>query len=941
MKVRTFCLLLCLSFIGTISVISPVVAYEEQDANHQFSPDYCRSGSDGMRIRVYFNHSMSGIDQALMENEILDRIQGGEANISFENAPQPKFNEDVITCDCPSSNCGEDCSGGDLVPNRLCLNNCSEHPEYKCGIFVGWTPFIDQYFGNTSTHGFLRIYNSDVLHALMAFSSKKSMGKDALQTESIHRAEVSPNSQFSNLLLHEFLHTTVNHTEDTALSIMADGTFTQLPFYEEPKADDWHAIFDLFYRNAPRITNFSMEWRDLGHHMFDYTAAAKEYLGERIQINYGFAVDTIARPWSSAPREVKASFLLLKNAPYGSVTPEFETYLVLEDGSPAKNVPITLESDIPTTAVGTYSDNNKIEIFFPEGYEFDLDETDPEDIRFKDQYYMLVYLDSDHSVAESTYGRMGFGGEWDNGQAWPSPIDMSRLTPSELKIEHGINRLRRGSVQMAYSKRSGVPDQAKLGYSDTLFTGNWNTWNATKVDIDADTLEEIFNSDGRTAVLRDIFNLYPGFVYDFVLWQKIDDKEYVSREKRVFIPESTNPEDWMHFRFIKTWIYQAAFEVGKTTQYLPDAAKIFVSQEPFVADMDGSGWVWANSQYTDAVIEFTEETEFNLISNFGQGVFRAYQLKPDTTYYAALYQKIGSEEKWIPLEEGVDRNQSFRTLPNRGLNLMAYRKGSTRNSIEVKISGWPKPPVEAQFFYQNKPWDGDSISDWNEWLDGKTPFTLPAEYLSEQDWGPGKAIKYDYATCWGCEIHVVLRYKRAQNQQWVFEHQVTHTLPPPPGNGGSNGGEGGGCFAAETEITMADGSTQFIDRVQLGEWVLSYNRQEQEFMPGRVVAKRSLEVPGFYEVLDTRVTGDHPYMVRNIGEVLVKDLEIGMEVLSSNGEWFKLTEKPRHFEGPIEVYNLTVEQSHTYFANGVWVHNKQYGLDRPCRIEVLGLCFAY
>ena len=144
------------------------------------------------------------------------------------------------------------------------------------------------------------------------------------------------------------------------------------------------------------------------------------------------------------------------------------------------------------------------------------------------------------------------------------------------------------------------------------------------------------------------------------------------------------------------------------------------------------------------------------------------------------------------------------------------------------------------------------------------------------------------------------------------------------------GWAGGGCFLPETPILLSDGSSIPISEVQPGMRLFAFDEQ------GRIVETvvretYRREVPG-YLVVETssrsvRVTDEHPFFdgagnFRPAGELKVGD------------EWFVLHEDSlepetiigvhRHDE-TVWVHNLLVDDPHTYFAQGIAVHNKGGG----------------
>jgi hypothetical protein len=79
-------------------------------------------------------------------------------------------------------------------------------------------------------------------------------------------------------------------------------------------------------------------------------------------------------------------------------------------------------------------------------------------------------------------------------------------------------------------------------------------------------------------------------------------------------------------------------------------------------------------------------------------------------------------------------------------------------------------------------------------------------------------------------------------------------------------------------------------------------------------------------------TGEHPFFVKDRGQVNAADLELGDQIETLTGHYATLTANLRepHPEG-IPVYNFEVQHDHTYFvlsqlANGspLWVHNSCY-----------------
>ena len=157
---------------------------------------------------------------------------------------------------------------------------------------------------------------------------------------------------------------------------------------------------------------------------------------------------------------------------------------------------------------------------------------------------------------------------------------------------------------------------------------------------------------------------------------------------------------------------------------------------------------------------------------------------------------------------------------------------------------------------------------------------------------------------------------------------------------------GGGCFVAGTQVTLSNGTTMNIEDVTVGTEVLTFNESSNVIESGVVNALiRPIATDIIYMTLsngtELRSTQDHPYMTTegwasyNPAATLAYH---GMEVLqlTSDSVLYDLD----HAEVNItqifaystiehEVYNLEIGTNHTYYANGILVHNKMVAPATP------------
>ncbi|TGK43402.1 Hint domain-containing protein, partial [Leptospira gomenensis] len=136
------------------------------------------------------------------------------------------------------------------------------------------------------------------------------------------------------------------------------------------------------------------------------------------------------------------------------------------------------------------------------------------------------------------------------------------------------------------------------------------------------------------------------------------------------------------------------------------------------------------------------------------------------------------------------------------------------------------------------------------------------------------------------------------------------------------------CFVAGTLIHTENGLKEINDIIE-GDFVLSWNEVTKEISYKKVTNLYIKNSNLIYEVeinkeLILRTTWNHPFWVTNKSSwIEVKDLEINDLVFLSNGSEVKITDIRNSSVEQTKVYNLGVEENHTYFVgdSGVLVHN--------------------
>ncbi|GKS09278.1 hypothetical protein YDYSY3_02780 [Paenibacillus chitinolyticus] len=139
------------------------------------------------------------------------------------------------------------------------------------------------------------------------------------------------------------------------------------------------------------------------------------------------------------------------------------------------------------------------------------------------------------------------------------------------------------------------------------------------------------------------------------------------------------------------------------------------------------------------------------------------------------------------------------------------------------------------------------------------------------------------------------------------------------------------CFVAGTKVQTDEGEKN-IEDIEVGDRVLAKNEETGEQAYKEVVQLHRNEKDTTYklsvgnQIIET--TDNHPFWVEDKGWVLAVDLQVGDELLQSNGNHLKIDSiEIVHHDEKVKVYNFTVADFHTYFVSslGIWVHNIDCG----------------
>jgi hypothetical protein len=152
------------------------------------------------------------------------------------------------------------------------------------------------------------------------------------------------------------------------------------------------------------------------------------------------------------------------------------------------------------------------------------------------------------------------------------------------------------------------------------------------------------------------------------------------------------------------------------------------------------------------------------------------------------------------------------------------------------------------------------------------------------------------------------------------------------GNDSGSGDSGPGCFAAGTQVDMADGTQKNIEDITIGEEIttsLGASTVDNVMKINHTGDIYALNGSSYYFF-----TPNHPFMttsgwksldpemsMKEIPEITVTMLEVGDILLKKGGEEEPLIQLDK-ITAQISVYNVTVGGAHDYYASGYLVHNK-------------------
>lgn len=140
------------------------------------------------------------------------------------------------------------------------------------------------------------------------------------------------------------------------------------------------------------------------------------------------------------------------------------------------------------------------------------------------------------------------------------------------------------------------------------------------------------------------------------------------------------------------------------------------------------------------------------------------------------------------------------------------------------------------------------------------------------------------------------------------------------------GAEMGGCFAARTLIKMADGSEKAIEKIKIGDQIMTFEDEKTPQLTKATV--QGISAHSVKELLvinhELKVTPEHKMYISGNWSY-AGSIKLGDILINSQNEKIAVKTINKEIAGDIPVYNIVVSQYHTYFADNFYVHNAEKG----------------
>lgn len=356
-----------------------------------------------------------------------------------------------------------------------------------------------------------------------------------------------------------------------------------------------------------------------------------------------------------------------------------------------------------------------------------------------------------------------------------------------------------------------------------------------------------------------------------------------------------------------------------------EATELMNASDAFVKEAQKSGMTTAFDRYASSIEALSNQNGGRLTT--GQSAFAAlnklYSETTDVTQQAAILSEM--HKLLTTATDIADSTGALYDVTNE-----AYEETGSVNP-KVGKAQYNEETGEMEYYDEN----GNPITMPTNTSKPETSSAPGVNYSPQQPTGADKVqAAFDQAEANAPEGYSVTSVT-VDGATYVKDEEE-------PASGGTTVGMSAvACFAAGTQILMADGSLKNIEDVKVNEIVLSYDEENQKF-----VAKKVFKFDSHHNTSNMvkltfdnneilQLTASHPlYSTKgwksldienafNIHGIMTTLLEIGDIIIGYN-KYAMITNIEYLFnEINQDSYNIDIEDCHTYLANGFITHNKR------------------
>ena len=393
---------------------------------------------------------------------------------------------------------------------------------------------------------------------------------------------------------------------------------------------------------------------------------------------------------------------------------------------------------------------------------------------------------------------------------------------------------------------------------------------------------------------------------NWVSFQELDKKYPTYKEEKEDLPVlkgQTDSQGNASFTFTPTKVGSYTFTVEGQDSRGNLISKVFYS---YVSEID-------QPYYTDG-----GNNDLSIATD-------KQKYEPTDTVRFNIFSQIPDRDVFLTLERGrVDRYQVVRLNGKTG-------------SVDVPLKNSDVPNMYAQVSsFSNSTLDTNQT---NIEVSTESKKMVVKVTPDSKTYGPGETVKANILTTdpagnpisadlalWSVDKAI---FELSENRLgdifktfWFERYDSTQEAHSLEGILVNQSEGGGGCFAPDTQVLMADGSSRNIQDIKAGEYVLTRSETDSALIKAKVLSTHAVDVSG-YMILNgsLRVTAEHILWINNQWKE-AGSVQIGDEFTGQDGKQIKVTSVEWQ-AGKFDVHNLEIEKYHTYFAGGVWVHNQK------------------